>query len=78
MSSIVAIDYEDDVYMHKWQVGDLAAWSDCLLIHTATSTRRGEGKTAREDTRSHDKDALIVWKGGGGVTLLQTLDSLML
>jgi hypothetical protein len=58
VSSIVAINYKVNVYVHKWQVGNLAAWSNCLLIHTATSTRQGEGKTAHEDTRSHDKDAL--------------------
>jgi hypothetical protein len=76
MSSIVAVDYEDNVYAHKWQVGNLAAWSNHLLIHTATSTRQGEGKTAHEDTRSHDKDALMVWKGAG-LMLSSTLYSLM-
>ncbi len=39
VSSIVAVDYEDDAYAHKWQVGNLAAWSNGLLIHTATSMR---------------------------------------
>jgi hypothetical protein len=69
VSSIVAVDYKDDMYTHEWQVRDLAAWSNCLLIHTATSTRRGEGKTAHEDTRSHDKDALMVWKEAGLMSL---------
>jgi hypothetical protein len=77
MSSIVAVDYEDNVYAHEWQVGDLAAWSNRLLIHTATSTRRGEGKTAHEDTRSCDKDALMAWKGAGSMSS-STLDSLTL
>jgi alpha-ketoglutarate-dependent taurine dioxygenase len=62
-SSIVAVNYEDDVYAHEWQVGNLAVWSNRLLIHTATSTRREEGKTAHKDTRSRDKDALMAWKG---------------
>jgi hypothetical protein len=39
MSSIIAIDYEDNVYAHKWQVGNLVMWSNCLLMNTATSTR---------------------------------------
>jgi hypothetical protein len=77
VSSIVAVDYEDDVYAPEWQVGDLAAWSNPLLIHTATSTRQGEGKTAHKDTRSRDKDALMVWKGAGLMSL-STLDSLTL
>ncbi len=70
VSSIVPVDYEDDVYAHEWQVGDLAAWSNCLLIHTATSTKRGEGKIAHKDTRSRDKDALMAWKGAGLMSLL--------
>jgi hypothetical protein len=68
VSSIIAIDYKDDVYVHEWQVGNLAAWSNRLLIHTATSTRRGEGKTAHKDTMSHDKDALMAWKGAGSMS----------
>jgi hypothetical protein len=75
VSSIVTIDYEDDVYAHEWQVGNLAAWSNCLLIHTAMSTRQGERKTAREDMRSHDEDALMAWKGAGSMSSL-TSDSL--
>ncbi len=75
MSSIVAVDYEDDVYAHEWQGGNLVAWSNCLLIHTSMSMRQGEGKTAHEDTRSCDKDALMVWKGAGLMSLL-TLDSI--
>jgi hypothetical protein len=75
MSSIVAVDYEDNVYVHEWQLGNLAAWSNCLLIHTATSTRGGERKTAHEDTRSRDEDALMAWKGAG-LMLLLTSDSL--
>ena len=75
VSSIVAINYKDNVYMHEWQVGNLAAWSNCLLIHTATSTRQGEGKTAHNDAKSCDKDALMAWKGAGSMLLL-TLDSL--
>jgi hypothetical protein len=73
VSPIVAIDYEADVYTHEWQVGDLAAWSNRLLTHTATSTRQGEGKTAHKDTRSRDEDALMVWKGAGLMSL-STLD----
>jgi hypothetical protein len=76
VSSIIAVNYKDDVYMHKWQVSNLAVWSNCLLIHTATSTRQGEGKTAHKDTRSRDEDALMAWKGAGSMKLL-TLDSLM-
>ncbi len=75
MSSIVTVNYEDDVYVHEWQVGNLAAWRNCLLIHTATSTRRGEGKTAHEDTRSRDEDVLMAWKGAGLMSL-STLDLL--
>ena len=75
VSSIVAVDYKDDVYTHKWQVGNLAAWSNCLLIHIPTSTRQGEGKTAHKDTRSREEDALMAWKGAG-LMLLSTLDSL--
>ncbi len=77
VSSIVAINYEDDVYAHEWQVGILAAWSNCLLIHTATSTRREEGKTPHKDTRSRDEDALMAWKEAGSI-MLSTLDSLTL
>jgi hypothetical protein len=77
VSSIVTVDYEVDVYAHEWQVSNLAAWSNRLLIHTATSTRQGEGKTAHVDTRSRDKDALMVWKGAGLMSS-STLDSLML
>jgi hypothetical protein len=75
MSSIVAVDYKDDVYAHEWQVSNLVAWSNCLLIHTTMSMRRGEGKTAHKDTRSRDEDALMAWKGAGLMSLL-TLDSL--
>jgi hypothetical protein len=77
VSSIVAVNYKDNMYAHEWHVGNLAAWSNCLLIHTATSTRQGEGKIAYEDMRSHDKDALMAWKGAGSMSLL-TSDSLML
>jgi hypothetical protein len=77
VSSIVTVNYEDNVYAHEWQVGDLAAWSNCLLIHTARSTRQGEGKTAHKDTRSHDEDALMAWKGAGLMSSL-TLESLTL
>jgi hypothetical protein len=77
VSSIVAVDYKDDMYVHEWQVGDLAAWSNRLLIHTATSTRQGEGKTAHKDTRSHDEDALMAWKGARLMSS-STLDSLTL
>ncbi len=69
MSSIVAVDYKDNVYAHEWQVDNLAAWSNRLLIHTATSTRRGEGMTAQKDTRSRDEDALMAWKGAGSMSL---------
>jgi hypothetical protein len=75
VSSIVVVNYEDEVYTHEWQVGNLAAWSNHLLIHTATSTRRREGKTAHKEMRSRDEDALMAWKGAGSM-LLSTLDSL--
>jgi hypothetical protein len=75
VSSIVTVIYKDDVYAHEWQVGTLAAWSNCLLIHTAMSTRQGEGNTAHENTRSRDEDALMAWKGAGLITL-STSDSL--
>ncbi len=77
VSSIVPVDYKDNMYVHEWQVGNLGAWSNRLLIHTTTSTRRGEGMTAHKDTRSRDEDALMAWKGVGLMSS-STLDSLTL
>jgi hypothetical protein len=77
VSSIIAVDYKDDMFAHEWQISDLAAWSNRLLIHTTTSMRQGEGKTAHENTRSRDEDVLMAWKGAGSMSLL-TLDSLTL
>jgi hypothetical protein len=77
VSSIVTVNYKDNVYAYEWQVGKLAAWSNQLLIHTAMSMRQGERKTAHKDTRSRGEDVLMAWKGAGLMSLL-TLDLLTL
>ena len=39
------------VLAHKWHVGDLVAWSNRLVIHTATSTAPYDGISERLHTR---------------------------
>ena len=56
---------EENVYKHKWKVGDLAAWSNRLVIHTATSTKAYEGQErlhTRIRMRSREEDAPKAWK----------------
>ena len=60
---------DGNVYAHRWQVGDLAAWSNRLVIHTATSPRRYEGKErlhTRIRMRSRYEDAPMAWRKGPG------------
>lgn len=55
---------EDLVYAHKWQVGDVAAWSNRLVIHTATSTKAYDGEErlhTRIRMRSREEHAPIPW-----------------
>ena len=56
---------EENIYKHQWQVGDLAAWSNRLVIHTATSTKAYEGQErlhTRIRMRSQEEDAPVSWK----------------
>mmetsp|Transcript_35868 Transcript_35868/g.61174 ORF Transcript_35868/g.61174 Transcript_35868/m.61174 type:complete len:407 (-) Transcript_35868:62-1282(-) len=56
---------EENVYKHRWRVGDLAAWSNRLVIHTATSTKAYDGQErlhTRIRMRSLEEDAPIPWK----------------
>jgi len=60
---------DDNVYAHMWQVGDLAAWSNRLVIHTATSPKKYDGKErlhTRIRMRSRYEDAPMAWKKGQG------------
>ena len=56
---------EDQIYKHQWQVGDLVAWSNRLVIHTATSTSAYKGEDrlhTRIRMRSKQEDAPLAWK----------------
>jgi hypothetical protein len=59
---------ERNIYSHKWQVGDDAAWSNRLVIHTATSTKSYQGEErlhTRIRMRSGEEDALVAWRNNG-------------
>mmetsp|Transcript_5709 Transcript_5709/g.12435 ORF Transcript_5709/g.12435 Transcript_5709/m.12435 type:complete len:377 (+) Transcript_5709:29-1159(+) len=61
---------KENVYAHRWEVGDLAAWTNRLVIHTATSTKAYEGEErlhTRIRMRSREEDAPMAWKDEGGV-----------
>ena len=56
---------EENVYGHKWEVGDVAAWSNRLVIHTATSTKSYQGQErlhTRIRMRSREEDGLVAWR----------------
>ncbi|KAL7525052.1 hypothetical protein ACHAWF_001187, partial [Thalassiosira exigua] len=56
---------KENVFAHRWRVGDLAAWSNRLVIHTATSTKAYEGQErlhTRIRMRSRDEDSPTAWK----------------
>lgn len=56
---------EENVYGHKWEVGDVAAWSNRLVIHTATSTKSYQGQErlhTRIRMRSRKEDGLVAWR----------------
>lgn len=56
---------EELIYKHKWCVGDLVAWSNRLVIHTATSTAAYQGKErlhTRIRMRSQPEHAPVPWK----------------
>jgi hypothetical protein len=58
---------DEYVYSYKWEVGDLAAWSNRLVIHSATSTAAYRGKErlhTRIRMRSAEEDGLIAWRDG--------------
>ena len=53
---------------HSWRVGDLVAWSNRLVIHTATSTAAYPAGSERLHTRirmrSEPKHAPAAWREG--------------
>ncbi|KAL9190036.1 hypothetical protein ACHAXT_007247 [Thalassiosira profunda] len=56
---------EENVYSHRWRVGDVAAWSNRLVIHTATSTAAYAGEErlhTRIRMRSLEEDAPVAWR----------------
>mmetsp|Transcript_25320 Transcript_25320/g.53893 ORF Transcript_25320/g.53893 Transcript_25320/m.53893 type:complete len:405 (-) Transcript_25320:363-1577(-) len=56
---------DENVYAHRWHAGDLAAWTNRLVIHTATSTSAYEGQErlhTRIRMRSQEEDAPVAWK----------------
>ena len=56
---------EENIYRHRWCVGDLVAWSNRLVIHTATSTAAYAGEErlhTRIRMRSQPEDAPKAWK----------------
>ncbi len=56
---------EEHVYKHQWKVGDLAMWSNRLVIHTATSTKYYEGEErlhTRIRMRAREEDSPSAWK----------------
>jgi len=56
---------EENLYRHQWRVGDLVAWSNRLVIHTATSTAAYAGEErlhTRIRMRSRPEDAPKAWK----------------
>ena len=56
---------DEYIYKHCWQVRDLAAWSNRLVIHTATSTTAYNGQErlhTRIRMRSREEDAPLTWK----------------
>lgn len=55
----------ENLYRHQWRVGDLVAWSNRLVIHTATSTSAYAGEQrlhTRIRMRSRPEDAPKAWK----------------
>jgi len=60
-----------DVYAHAWEEGDLAAWSNRLVIHTATSTNLYAGQTRihhRIRLRAAAEFTPEAWLSGGAHT----------
>ena len=58
---------EKNIYAHRWEVGDVAAWSNRLVIHSATSTKPYEGQErmhTRIRMRSRNEDGLVAWRDG--------------
>mmetsp|Transcript_13827 Transcript_13827/g.15978 ORF Transcript_13827/g.15978 Transcript_13827/m.15978 type:complete len:349 (+) Transcript_13827:401-1447(+) len=56
---------EELLYRHQWRVGDLIAWSNRLVIHTATSTVAYKGEErlhTRIRMRSQPEHVPIAWK----------------
>lgn len=56
---------EENIYKHHWKIGDLVAWSNRLVIHTATSTAAYVGEDrlhTRIRMRSLTEDAPVAWK----------------
>ncbi|KAK3271776.1 hypothetical protein CYMTET_19898 [Cymbomonas tetramitiformis] len=56
---------DDLLYRHKWQAGDMVAWSNRLVIHTATSAAAYEGETRlhhRIRLRSDPNHAPVPWE----------------
>ena len=56
---------DENVYAHRWREGDLAAWTNRLVIHTATSPAAYEGGErlhTRIRMRSKEEDAPVAWK----------------
>ena len=56
---------EENIYRHQWRVGDLVAWSNRLVIHTATSTAAYAGEERLHThirMRSQPDDAPEAWK----------------
>ena len=55
---------DEYLYRHQWRVGDLVAWSNRLVIHTATSTSAYAGEQrlhTRIRMRSRPEDAPKSW-----------------
>jgi alpha-ketoglutarate-dependent taurine dioxygenase len=56
---------EENIYSHQWEVGDVAAWSNRLVIHTATSTKSYQGQERmhiRVRMRSREEDGIVAWR----------------